>query len=132
MQEAGLAEQPRTVRIAVTLLACAVLAAFAREIYWNADAFVTFGLLLGLGCLGLVIHRISLGRNWARLLFVAIVGIGMFGSVPRMIVDASASPATAAASFAILAVQLVALALLFTAAANNWFRKRGRASGVSA
>jgi len=57
------------------------------------------------------------------MLFTAIVGVGMIRSVPEMLQTASASPISTAANVALLAIQLLALALLYSPPGREWFRR---------
>jgi hypothetical protein len=114
---------PRAVQVAVVLLSAAAFAAVGREAFWSGDVVVGSVMLLLLALLGLLIYKIWVGRNWARILFLAIVVFGSLDTIPQMMRDASSEPVTAATSLLILAAQVAALALLFIGTGRAWFRK---------
>lgn len=85
---------------------------------------------------GCVLFKVWRGRNWARITLVVIVVLGLVGDAVRwrtlMSMPAYRSNIvwdwwqylTAAQP----AVNLIAVALLFTPSANSWFRKRRSAA----
>ena len=116
-------QKPRNIRTAVLLLWLAVLASFAREVSRSTDWVVVLALSLFFVLLVFVVHSISLGRNWARVVYLLIVLAGMLVSVPDMVTTAPHSPIAASFSFAVLAAQLIAIYMVFTAPGSSWFAK---------
>ena len=95
-----------------------------EEAIANTQPVVIGALTLAFVLMSFVIHRIFLGRNWARLIFAAIVAVGMLGSVPEMLQTARTLPINAAINAAVLGIQLVALVFLFLPQSREWFRRR--------
>lgn len=71
----------------------------------------------------LLVWRISLGNNWARILLLVLVVVGTPLAVPGYIRDLKHGLAWPAVSILITMLQLVGTYLLFTGSSNAWFRK---------
>ena len=71
----------------------------------------------------LLVWRISLGNNWARILLLILVIIGTPFSIPGYIRDLKHGLAWPTVSILISLLQLIGTSLLFTASANAWFRR---------
>ena len=81
-------------------------------------AVVLFGIYLFLA------SRISAGRNWARIIFLVLMLIGLPFSVPTYIAELRRSVLYASISILIVVMQVVATYLLFTKNSNRWFREQ--------
>ena len=81
-------------------------------------AFLFFGIYLFL------VSKISAGRNWARIVLLVLVLIGLPFSVPTYLAELRKSVLFGSLSILILIMQVVATYLLFTKNSNRWFRER--------
>ena len=77
--------------------------------------------LVILGVLAWVTHNISRGRHWARVGLLVIVALG----VPGLLLNVRAmfEVPSITVSFVVFALQIVALFLVFTGDAAQWFRR---------
>ena len=74
------------------------------------------------GLIALLIYKAYRGRNWARLMLAAFTAGGAFLYADHVLALFAASPAVAAAQACLTIAQLVAVALLFSAPSNAWYR----------
>lgn len=70
------------------------------------------------------ISKISQGRNWARILFLILVLLGLPFAVPTYMAELRKSLLSGSVSILIALLQLAGTALLFTRNSNRWFRTR--------
>lgn len=76
------------------------------------------------GVLVLFVSRISAGRNWARIIFLVLVVIGLPFAVPTYIGQLRQNVLLGVVGIVILILQVVGTYLLFTKNSNAWFRTR--------
>ena len=136
-------ERPRGVKVAVIL--CWISLAIAVPLLFEAfDEETQAGLsttyLVGVGLFVLALFafaiwvNISIGRarNWARIVYAVLTGVSLIMAV------ASPSETLAGDGFSVVAellstaMDVVIVVLLFTPAANAWYRVRGRRAADSA
>ncbi len=128
---------PTRVKIAVVAIIAAAVMSFALK------AAIALGLVLAvrrvsapgdilpatlpLLLLGVLAWKIFVGRDWARWIFAAIVGLGVLGLAAAYYFPAELSislpPSMLVPSIIQLALNLVAFVLLFTGDAAGWFRR---------
>ena len=132
METLPAAKKPRAVDIAVNLLwanlaieSVQMLTASPSHRWMAIIAFQTFIIsIIAVVVTGLVIFKISTGKNWARITFLVLYVSGVpsllahliSGELFRLSIDGVHSVVQAC-------LQGYALYLLFTQPGNNWFRK---------
>ncbi len=72
-----------------------------------------------------LLHRIYHRRNWARMVFALLTAAGLFAYTPYVLNEFPAHPITGSLSALSSMMSLATLVLVFTPAANRWFRDRG-------
>ena len=124
-------ERPRTVTIAVNLLWASIVIGFVKipldlpalaampspGLMWTVIA-----LVLAFFCL--LIWKISLGRNWARITYLGFFLIGLIPAVPTLMGELGRSPVLAVLSIVQFIMQGYAIFLLFMTPGKAWFRKQ--------
>jgi len=85
-------------------------------------AFTTFVLISVFAVMGLLILKISLGRNWARITFLVLSVIGMLPMVPILADEFARLPLVGALSVVQMGLQGYALFLVFVQPGAGWFR----------
>jgi len=128
---------PARVKIAVAAIITAAVMSFALK------AAIALGLVLAvrrvsapgdilpatlpLILLGVLAWKIFVGRDWARWIFAAIVGLGVLGLAAAYYFPAELSismpPSMRVPSIIQLALNIAAFVLLFTGDASSWFRR---------
>jgi hypothetical protein len=123
-------ERPQRVTTAVLLLKLALaLGALAASVHIiravsGTAMVIALTIVIAFFAVGfLLVWRISLGNNWARILLLILVVIGTPLSVPGYVRDLKHSLTWPALSLLISLLQIIATALLFTGSGNGWFRK---------
>ena len=122
--------RPKTVQAAVALLSVATAFAFCREAFLSDDPAVRIAQLITLAVFAILIQGIYAGRNWARVVFTAIVVFGSVTTIPQVFGDFATAPIAATTGFILLAAHLVALYLLFDEPGNTWFKRPRSESGT--
>ena len=126
-------ERPREVLIAVRLL-WATLALAAVGIFFTPSQAALAGLwtyvVIALAVVGVlwawVIYKIYQGANWARVLFVVLVGLGILFlliSWRTYVATFRASPMAAADSITQTVLEIIAAVMLFSQNSNAWFAR---------
>jgi uncharacterized membrane protein len=130
MRNESTAERPQRVTTAVLLLklalALGILAASVHIIraVSGTAMMIALAIVIAFFAVGfLLVWRISLGNNWARILLLILVVIGTPLSVPGYIRDLKHGLAWPTLSILISLLQIIGTSLLFTGRANAWFRK---------
>ena len=123
----GSAEPPNEARLAARLLWCAIALSIVELTLGmnlaSSSIEVVAGPLLVIGVLSLLTHQISRGRNWARIVLLVLVALGMPGyflTLPAMLAQ---SAFVTAISVAESVLQIAALYLVFIGAGASWFRR---------
>lgn len=81
-------------------------------------------LLFVLGVFVLLVWKISIGRNWARITFLILTILGAYPWLLGLSHEFAVSPVYGAASLVQVGLQLCAIVLLFVKPASDWFRAR--------
>jgi hypothetical protein len=129
--ERALAERPRQVFYAVVLLWISLVVAVPM-VYWEhqrapeeAASFYWVLVLMVLGLAVVVNIFIWQGRNWARILFLVLAVISVLSFVGTIDEILSHSATEIVLNVATLAIDVVAMYLLFTKPGALWFRRAG-------
>jgi hypothetical protein len=128
------ADRPTVVTRAVWLLYLALLIGFIRAVVTvvrfarglgGPELFVaiSFGVIF-FGLYLFLVTKISVGRNWARIVYLILVLVGLPFAIPSYIGELKMSLLAGSIDFMILILQLAGTALLFTSNSNRWFRGR--------
>jgi len=124
-------ERPRTVTIAVNLLWASIAVGLVKipldlpalaampspGLVWTVIA-----LVLAFFCL--LIWKISLGRNWARIAYLVFFLIGLIPAAPTLMAELGRSPVLAVLSIVQFIMQGYAVFLLYMNPGKSWFQKK--------
>jgi hypothetical protein len=77
------------------------------------------------GLFALVVYKAYRGRNWARWVLSVVTVCGVVPYVPYVQALFAISPIVATADVILALAELLAVALLFTAPSNAWYRSEG-------
>lgn len=123
--------RPESVRLAVFLQSLGLAIGFVQTTftvykslapdYLILTAFILVGVF---AFSAFVIYKIWARRNWARILQLVMLLVGLFMSIPMISAKYDTSPLSAAFSFVLLTIQLYSMYLLFTPPSNTWFSAR--------
>jgi hypothetical protein len=124
-------ERPKTVtagvQFLVTSLALGTITA-AVHVFRNATGTSrVLALLIVLAFFGLaflLVWRIAAGKNWARIILLALVVVGTPLALPGYFASLKQNMVSGSLSIFISMLQLIGTFLLFTGKSNPWFRKR--------
>ncbi len=83
-------------------------------------AYVVLALIFFLKAL--LVYKIAKRRNWARISYLVIVVIGIFHVAPSLISEFGRAPIGGLLGFAVTAIQIVAVYLLFTSPCNALYK----------
>lgn len=81
-------------------------------------------LVLFLGIFFFFVSRVAAGRNWARILLLVLLLIGLPFAIPGYVFELKASLLRGSLSVLVGILQIVGMCLLFTKDSNGWFRRR--------
>lgn len=81
-------------------------------------------LVVFLGICFFFVSQIAAGRNWARIVFLVLLIIGLPFAIPGYLVELRTSLPRGAISILMAILQLLGTWLLFTKKSNLWFRLR--------
>lgn len=81
-------------------------------------ALVTYAIL------ALFIHKISVGRNWARISYLVLFSLGLVPAFPLLVTTFERSVLVGLLYVCQWILQITALYLLFSRPGANWFRVR--------
>jgi hypothetical protein len=126
----------------VTCLATSTaLSAVLTIVYWTGLLELPVGgsnFTNGITCawLALLTWKISVGRGWARWLFIAFYALGLVGTVITMLLKPEVLhvPTTVliVSAFTQLGLQTAALMFLFSGGSPEWFRTKRTAPTAGA
>ena len=126
----GQSSRPDKIRKAVTLLYVTVGVGVLRSIMEAARlsqglsvAFAMFIMFAVLGIMWFFIHMIGKGRNWARITVLVFFIIGIPFSVVPLLQSLAANPISGVLGIGQVAIQAVALVILFQKPSSDWFRE---------
>lgn len=124
-------ERPAHVSWAVMALTSSIVLGFLASVLRLAGRVSGTTMMLALLIVvaffmiyGYLILKISVGRNWARIILLVLVLFGTPFAVPAYIVEIKKNFFSGALSILVALLQLLGTGLLFTRNSNPWFRKR--------
>ena len=98
-----------------------------REIPGSVIVFIAIAVV---AFFWFLIYKIGKGRNWARITYLVVFGIGVVIELPDVLagLSGSSTAATGAPALALLGIattilDVIALVLLFQAPSSEWFRQ---------
>ncbi|MEZ0232686.1 MAG: hypothetical protein ACAH12_07580 [Methylophilaceae bacterium] len=125
-------QKPIEIKRAVNFLWIAIAVGFLKPlINWQyfqqtiAQAslgFILTVIVLTLAIQIFLIYKISIGRNWARILFLILTLIGMVIFVPTVLAEVDLSLLSAVISVVQAGLQITALWIMFTSPGKLWFK----------
>src|SRR5262245_28672976 len=131
-------ERPWQIKAALSLLGLALVLSVPQVVYefmYRRSPFysraheivsMSIGLVVMLGLASLVSASIWKGWRWGRILYAVIAGLGTisaFEAIPRWF---GRAVYLGVSDLLGTAADIAAVVLLFTAAGNEWFRRRSR------
>lgn len=124
-------ERPRIVKIAIQVLAAAVVIGLLNAIFTLVQRITGAPMLVALimviaffGLLFFLVMKISAGRNWARILWLILVLLNAPFAIMAYPEAVKRNLITGTLSIIIVLLQLIGTGLLFTKNSNPWFRTR--------
>ena len=90
----------------------------------QSPGFTIYIAVFGLAIMALLIYKISLGRNWARITVLVLMVFGALPYVSDLADMFRSSMFVGFLSLAQLGLQLFALYLIFTNPGKTWFRAK--------
>jgi 4-amino-4-deoxy-L-arabinose transferase-like glycosyltransferase len=124
-------ERPQAVTRAVQLFSASLAIGGIRAVFdltqRVAGVYFFIALLilvLFLGIFFFFISRVAAGRNWARILLLILLLIGLPFAMPGYVFELKASLLRGSLSVLVAILQIVGMCLLFTKDSNGWFRRR--------
>jgi hypothetical protein len=124
-------ERPRQVSRAVQFLASSLaiglLASILRLTQRVSGATMFFAMLIVVAFFGLfffLVMKISAGKNWARIVCLVLVLVGLPFAIPAYLQEVRANVVSGSLSIIVTILQLIGTYLLFTKKSNLWFRTR--------
>ena len=129
-QTAG-AERPRAVTRAVLFLtsslAIGLIASILRLAQRISGAPMIFSLVIVIAFFSLLfflVMKISAGNNWARIVCLVLVLIGLPFAIPAYLQEVRTHVVSGTLSIIITLLQVIGTYLLFTKQSNPWFKRR--------
>jgi len=126
-------ERPKEVTLAVKLLWTSLLLGVAGMFFQPLNATATaqwIGVIIGAGAVfgiwAWIVAKIAKGRNWARILFLVLVILGLVVTalvLPTAMTIYRARPLNGLVSLINLVIEVVTMYLLLTAPARAWFKQ---------
>jgi membrane-bound ClpP family serine protease len=123
------ASRPAVVTRAVQLFSASFVIGAIRTVYdlahkLSGASFVLslVFLLIFLGICFFFVGMIAAGRNWARIVFLVLLIIGLPLALPTYIGELKASLPYGSVSILVAILQVIGIVLLFTKNSNLWFR----------
>ncbi len=122
--------KPRNVRLAIILFASvisvATLSLFSNLIFSDFSSFKekTPNYLVSVAIFVFLAFNINARRNWARILYILLIIIGMI-TVPSRIIGLMSVSKLSTLVFSIRnLLEVAAAVVLFTKSSNKWFKAR--------
>jgi hypothetical protein len=115
------------IRILTLSIAIGLLMSLVRVAQQVSGAPLILAILIVLAFFGVflfLVSRIWAGRNWARIVFLILVLIGLPFAIPNYIAELRKNVLSGSVSMLIVILQLLGTYLLFTKNSNTWFRAR--------
>jgi len=122
-------EKPKTVTLAVKIILAsiavgtskALLLAFLADKPAAQRLLQVVFTLLAISPFLLVVYKISLGRNWARVVLLLFTAMGLYSSGRHIWLNFSSNPIVSSVDLALCILQIVAIGLLFAKSSKVWF-----------
>ena len=131
IESAAVVERPKEVTRAVQFISASFAIGGIRAVFVLAQKvsganflFAILLLLLFLGICFLFVSKIAAGRNWARIILLVLLVIGLPLAIPGYIAELRTSLLPGSLSIIVAILQVVGTYLLFTKNSNQWFRTR--------
>ena len=131
IEPTAIVERPKEATTAVQFLFASLAIGLVRAIFGLTQRVSGAALILAIlivcavFALGfLLIWRISVKGNWARIILLVLVLFGLPFAIIGGITELKQSVASGSLSIIIAILQLIGTYLLFTKNSNAWFRKR--------
>ncbi len=122
--------RPVAVTRAVQLLSASFVIGAIRAVYNLVHKFSGTTLVLSIvfliiffGICFFFVSKIAAGRNWARIVFLVLLIIGLPLATPTYIAELRTNLPYGLVSIVVAIIQVLALVLLFAKTSNPWFRK---------
>jgi hypothetical protein len=115
------------IRILTLSIAIGLLMSLVRVAQQVSGAPLILAILIVLAFFGVflfLVSRIWAGRNWARIVFLILVLIGLPFAIPNYIAELRKNVLSGSVSMLIVVLQLLGTYLLFTKNSNTWFKAR--------
>ena len=115
------------IRILTLSIAIGLLMSLVRVAQQVSGAPLILAILIVSAFFGVflfLVSRIWAGRNWARIVFLILVLIGLPFAIPNYIAELRKNVLSGSVSMLIVILQLLGTYLLFTKNSNTWFRAR--------
>jgi hypothetical protein len=115
------------IRILTLSIAIGLLMSLVRVAQQLSGAPLILAILIVSAFFGVflfLVSRIWAGRNWARIVFLILVLIGLPFAIPNYIAELRKNVLSGSVSMLIVILQLLGTYLLFTKNSNTWFRAR--------
>ncbi len=128
-QNAPTIKQPAEVANAIRLIYAGVavgiintIADFTYLASLASTKLLIFQMTFTYAIIILLAFKISLGRNWARIIFLIVFLFGLPAAVPSLISHFSRSPSAGWLMLLTILLQMTATVLLFLKPSNSWFK----------
>ena len=127
----AIVERPPVVSRAIQFLITSLIIGLLTSMFRlpqkvSGTALVLAALMVAafFGLVFLLVNRIYVGRNWARILWLVLILIGLPFAIPGNLQEVRRSVVTGCLSIIITLFQVAGTFLLFTGKSNAWFRAR--------
>ncbi|HEV7681257.1 MAG TPA: hypothetical protein VGO68_03980 [Pyrinomonadaceae bacterium] len=124
-------ERPPAATLAVQLFSASLAIGIVRALFDLTQRVSGVYFLIALlvlvvffSVLFFFVNRVAAGRNWARILLLILLVIGLPLAIPNYVIELKASLLRGSLSVLVGILQTVGMCLLFTKDSNSWFRKR--------
>lgn len=121
--------RPVSVEYAVYALAFTLVAGLVQILFLpnsalgGVDPSLFYAMLFGFyAFIGFILFCVWRGKNWARITYASFFVLGLYSTIPALATTFQSSFLTGLYLAAMLLVKFVAIALLFQAASNAWYR----------
>lgn len=81
-------------------------------------------LVVFLGIFFFLVNRVAARRNWARIILLVLLLIGLPFAIPGYVFELKASVLRGSLSVLVAILQILGMCLLFTKDSNGWFKSR--------
>jgi len=130
-------ERPRTVTLAVNLFWASIAICLVKITLdlpalaaMPSPGLVWTVVVLVMAFFCLLIWKISLGRNWARITYLVLFLIGLIPAIPTLGGEFERSPILGLLSIVQALMQAYGVYLLFANPGKAWFQKKASAPAV--